>query len=163
MGMKLLCVVEMDFIWDATNRPFKGLEPAVRKPRILPQYALRENEGHGYDTGRFQGKIEAGDDPSCHIYCERDPWAADWQSIPFIENDQVHWTAIDLKKLEGKCRLSICVNWSERLPGCPRPEPGFRRLLRIVLGKPLFDRPIIRSLHFDSSAFLSDPAGQCSE
>jgi hypothetical protein len=70
---------------------------------------------------------------------------------------------IDLKKLEGKCWLNIYVNWSERLFGCLRPEPGFRKFLRIVLGKPLSDRPIVRSLHFDSSAFLSDPAGQCSE
>jgi hypothetical protein len=129
----------------------------------VAQCALRENQGHGYYTWRFEGKIEAGDDPSCHIYCEGDPWAADWQSIPFIENDQVHWTVIYLKKLEGKCRLNICVNWSERLPGCLSPEPGFRKLLRIVLGKPLSDRPIIRSLHFDSSAFLSDAVRQCSE
>jgi hypothetical protein len=68
--MKLLCVVEMDFIWDATNRPVKGLEPAVGKPRILPQHALRENQSNGYYTGRFKGKIEAGYDPSRHIYCE---------------------------------------------------------------------------------------------
>jgi hypothetical protein len=81
----------------------------------------------------------------------------------FIENDQVDWTVIDLKKLEGKCLLSICANWSERLTGCLRLEPGFRKLLRIVLDKPLSDRLIIRNLRFGSPAFLIDPVNAANE
>ena len=161
--MKLLRVVEMDFIWEATNRPFKGRQPAVRKPRIFPQYTLSQNQGYRHHTRRFQGKIESGDGSSCHIYCERDPGAADRQSIPIIENDQVHGTVIDLKKLERKSWLSICPNRSEFLTGCLRPETGFRKLLRIVRDKSPSDRTIIWSRHLDSSAFLSDPPRQCSE
>jgi hypothetical protein len=81
----------------------------------------------------------------------------------FIENDQVDWTVIDLKKLEGKCLLSICANWSERLTGCLRPEPRFRKLLRLVLDKPLSDRPIVRNLRFDWPAFSSGPVNAANE
>lgn len=160
MGVKFLGIVEMNSIWDPGNRPLQRVEPAIREPSVLRQYALREDRCYGDDARRLQRKIETRHAPCCHVDGERDPGAAYRQSILFIENDQIYGAVIDPKKLEGKSRLIIYLNWSECLTGSFRPEASSRNFFRIVCRKSSLDRTIIWNWHAASPTFLRNNAYQ---